>query len=66
MDGLPFLQKPFTCLAGVVEFRRRSTGTELRAEAEEAGCCRVEPRTKFLRLFREAAIGDRIDGWRVC
>jgi hypothetical protein len=22
--------------------------------------------TKFLRLFREATIGDRIDGWRVC
>jgi hypothetical protein len=22
--------------------------------------------TKFLRLFKPAAIGDRIDGWRVC
>jgi hypothetical protein len=22
--------------------------------------------TKFLRLRRPAAIGDRIDGWRVC
>jgi hypothetical protein len=24
----------------------------------------VEP--KFLRLFKPAALGDRIDGWRVC
>ena len=28
------------------------------------GAMQVE--TKFLRLFREVAIDDRIDGWRVC
>ena len=22
--------------------------------------------TKYLRLYREARLGDRIDGWRVC
>jgi hypothetical protein len=22
--------------------------------------------TKYLRLFREARLGDQIDGWRVC
>jgi hypothetical protein len=22
--------------------------------------------TKFLRLFKPAAVGDRIDSWRVC
>ncbi len=22
--------------------------------------------TKFLRLFREVRLGDRIEGWRVC
>ena len=26
----------------------------------------MQVQTKFLRLFGEAAIGDRIDGWRVC
>jgi hypothetical protein len=26
----------------------------------------MQVETKFLRLFRELAIGDRIDGWRVC
>jgi hypothetical protein len=26
----------------------------------------MEIETKFLRLFKPAAIGDRIDGWRVC
>jgi hypothetical protein len=26
----------------------------------------MEVETKFLRLFKPAAIGDRIDGWRVC
>ena len=26
----------------------------------------MEIETKFLRVFRPVAIGDRIDGWRVC
>ena len=26
----------------------------------------LEVETKFLRVFRPVAIGDRIDGWRVC
>jgi hypothetical protein len=26
----------------------------------------MEAETKFLRLFEPAALGDRIDGWRVC
>ena len=26
----------------------------------------MEVETKFLRLFKPVAIGDRIDGWRVC
>jgi hypothetical protein len=26
----------------------------------------MEVETKFLRLFTPAALGDRIDGWRVC
>jgi hypothetical protein len=26
----------------------------------------MQVQTKFLRLFREVAIGDHIDGWRVC
>ena len=26
----------------------------------------MEVETKFLRVFRPVAIGDRIDGWRVC
>jgi hypothetical protein len=26
----------------------------------------MEVETKFLRLLKPAAIGDRIDGWRVC
>ena len=26
----------------------------------------MEVETKFLRLFKPAALGDRIDGWRVC
>ena len=26
----------------------------------------MQVETKFLRLFREVAIGDRINGWRVC
>ena len=26
----------------------------------------MEIETKFLRLFKPAALGDRIDGWRVC
>jgi hypothetical protein len=26
----------------------------------------MQVQTKFLRLFREVAIDDRIDGWRVC
>jgi hypothetical protein len=26
----------------------------------------MQVETKFLRLFREVTIGDRIDGWRVC
>jgi len=26
----------------------------------------MEVETKFLRVFRPLAIGDRIDGWRVC
>jgi hypothetical protein len=26
----------------------------------------MEVETKFLRLFKPAAVGDRIDGWRVC
>lgn len=26
----------------------------------------VEVETKFLRVFRPVAIGDRIDAWRVC
>jgi hypothetical protein len=27
--------------------------------------CAMEVETKFLRLFKPAALGDRIDGWRV-
>jgi len=26
----------------------------------------MEVEIKFLRLFKPAALGDRIDGWRVC
>jgi len=26
----------------------------------------MEVETKFLRLFKPAAVGDRFDGWRVC
>jgi hypothetical protein len=26
----------------------------------------MQVETKFLRLFREVAIGDRINGWGVC
>ena len=26
----------------------------------------MEVETKVLRLFKPAAVGDRIDGWRVC
>jgi hypothetical protein len=26
----------------------------------------MQVQTKFLRLFKEVAIGDHIDGWRVC
>jgi hypothetical protein len=26
----------------------------------------MQVQTKFLRLFRQVAIGDHIDGWRVC
>jgi hypothetical protein len=26
----------------------------------------MEVETKFLRLFKPAALGDRINGWRVC
>jgi hypothetical protein len=26
----------------------------------------MEVETKFLRLFKPAALGDRIDGWRMC
>jgi hypothetical protein len=26
----------------------------------------MQVEAKFLRLFREIATGDRIDGWRVC
>ena len=26
----------------------------------------MEVETKFLRVFRPVANGDRIDGWRVC
>jgi hypothetical protein len=26
----------------------------------------MEVETKFLRLFKPAALGDRLDGWRVC
>jgi hypothetical protein len=26
----------------------------------------MQVETKFLRLFRPAAVGDRINGWRVC
>jgi hypothetical protein len=26
----------------------------------------MEVETKFLRLFKPVALGDRIDGWRVC
>jgi hypothetical protein len=26
----------------------------------------IEVETKFLRLFNPAALGDHIDGWRVC
>ena len=26
----------------------------------------MQVQTKFLRLFKEVAIGDYIDGWRVC
>ena len=26
----------------------------------------MEIETKFLRLFKRANLGDRIDGWRVC
>ena len=26
----------------------------------------MEVETKFLRLFRPIALGERIDGWRVC
>jgi hypothetical protein len=26
----------------------------------------MQVQTKFLRLFREVAIGDRVGGWRVC
>jgi len=26
----------------------------------------MQVETKFLRLFRPAALGDRIDGWRAC
>ncbi len=28
------------------------------------GAMRIE--TKFLRLFKPVALGDRLDGWRVC
>jgi hypothetical protein len=29
-------------------------------------CVSVEFETKFLRLFKPVALGDRIDGWRAC
>src|SRR4051794_26852451 len=35
--------------------------------APKLGCVEeLQVETKFLRLYKPVAIGDRIDGWRVC
>jgi hypothetical protein len=44
----------------------RELAPEPDVNANSAGSCGNVIETKFLRLRRAPALGDRIDGWRVC
>jgi hypothetical protein len=65
----------FDLCSSQLSYSQANTDSELRVITDWPVDCRVEQshawvameiETKFLRLFKPASPGDRIDGWRVC